>query len=120
MNQTSAEKALRLVRRYARIQTRIAEWKRKVPDLFDLCEKAVYDGDQVVGSGCMCGLRDAKEAGLIKRGPDGESNFWHVFEDIGFCRACRIGFRAFQHQKRRLKARRSAVLSAIKRLGSKL
>ena len=65
MKQTSAEKALRLVRRYARIQTRIAEWKRKVPDLFDLCEKAVYDGDQVVGSGCMCGLRDAKDAGQM-------------------------------------------------------
>lgn len=119
MKHMAADKALYLVRRYARIQSRIAEWKRKVSLIFDECEQPIYEGDQLVGSGCMHELHAAKADGEIKYGPDGESNFWHVIDRIGFCRSCRLGLRAIRHHKRTLKARRSGVLSAIKRLGSK-
>ena len=116
---TDAEKALRLVGRYARLQHRMHQCKQATGRLFDACENPLYEGDNQIGSGCINALSEAKRAGRLAYGPDGESNWFRVLDEIECCRACRLGLKVSRHRKRALTARRTSVLGAMKRLGSK-
>lgn len=116
---SDADKALRLVQRYAILRRRDYELRSLTGKCFDACERPIYHEDVVDGSGCIADISHAKDSGWFRYGPDGVSNWSSVLERIGVCRTCSVGLKLSRHRKRTIAKRRGAVLGAMKRLGSK-
>lgn len=115
------QKALALVGRYARIQLRSCQCHAVTRKLLRSCEQPTYHGDQEIGSGCMAAYIDWKND--IRRAehekwPDNESEWQAVFDELEFCRPCRIAFKTWRHRKA-MHRRRATVLGSMKRLGLK-
>lgn len=117
---STADRALVLVGRYARLQVRSHECKQTAHRLFDACEEPRHTGIETYRSGCMATYNDWKNG---RRSPDSEwpadqQSWSDLFEDLGFCRPCRLALRAWAHRKA-IHRRRASVLGAMKRLGLK-
>ena len=115
MNPIAAAKALTLVSRYARLQSRIGQCKRTALALYGKCERPLHEAG---GSGCLNDL-----GGLMSENRKGNYDLHLSFEELvdeaEFCRHCKVGLNLRMHVKHNLGKRRSAVLAAICRLGNK-
>jgi len=110
----NAEKALALVVKYSRLQTRIGQCKRTAVALYDACERQLPNGS----SGC---LNDLSELFNNNKSADDDVrlSFPELVDEAKLCRHCNVGLELRMHAKHKLGRRRASTLAAICRTGQR-